>query len=75
MIKHENWIFPIELSKKEEKIYARLKQNGKLFIFLRKYRHLIFTDEINQKLLSMYVDYPRGKPIVGPTLLAMVSIL
>jgi hypothetical protein len=48
MIKHENWIFPIELSKKEEKICARLKQNGKLFIFLRKYRHLIFTDEINQ---------------------------
>ena len=75
MIKHENWIFPIELSKKEEKICARLKQNGKLFTFLRKYRHLIFTDEINQKLLSMYVDYPRGKPIVSPTLLAMVSIL
>ena len=75
MIKHENWIFPIELSKKEEKICARLKQSGKLFTFLRKYRHLIFTDEINQKLLSMYVDYPRGKPIVSPTLLAMVSIL
>lgn len=75
MINRENWIFPIELSKKEEKICARLKQNGKLFIFLRKHRHLIFTDEINQKLLSMYANYPRGKPLISPTLLAMVSIL
>lgn len=75
MIKHDSWIFPIELSKKEEKICSRLKKNGKLFVFLRSYRHLIFTDAINQKLLSMYTDYPRGKALVSPTLLAMVSIL
>ena len=75
MTKHERWIIPIELSKKEEKICARLKQNGKLFIFLRKNRLLIFTDEINQKLLLMYANYPRGKPLVSPTLLAMFSIL
>ncbi len=75
MIKQENWIYPIELSKKEEKICSKLKQNGKLFIFLRKNRHLIFTADISQKLLSMYADYPRGKPLISPTLLAMVSIL
>lgn len=74
-MKHENWILPIELSKKEEKICSRLNRNGKLFLFLRKNRHLIFTKEINQKLLSMYADYPRGKPVVSPSLLAMVSIL
>jgi len=75
MTNHENWIFPLELSKHEERICNRLKQNGKLFVFLRKNRHLIFTDDINQKLLSMYADYPRGKPLVSPSLLAMVSIL
>lgn len=75
MVKHDDWIYPIELSKKEEKICSKLKQNGKLFIFLRKYRHLIFTDDINQKLLSMYANYPRGKPLISPTLLAMVIIL
>lgn len=74
-MKHENWILPIELSKKEEKICSRLNRNGKLFLFLRKNRHHIFTQEINQKLLSMYADYPRGKPVVSPSLLAMVSIL
>lgn len=75
MIKHEDWIYPIELTKKEEQICSKLKRNGKLFVFLRKYRHLIFTDTISQKLLSMYADYPRGKPLISPTLLAMVTIL
>lgn len=75
MIKHEDWIYPVELSKKEERICSKLKRNGKLFVFLRQYRHLIFTDDITQKLLSMYSDYPRGKPLVSPPLLAMVSIL
>ena len=75
MLEQKSWFYPIELSKQEERICARLKRNGKLFVFLRQNRHLIFTEEVHQKLLSMYSDYPRGKPVVCPMLLAMVSIL
>jgi hypothetical protein len=75
MLDQKSWCYPTELSKQEERICARLKRNGKLFVFLRQNRHLIFSEEVHQKLLSMYSDYPRGKPIVCPMLLAMVSLL
>ncbi len=39
----KSWCYPIELSKQEERICTRLKRNGKLFVFLRQNRHLIFT--------------------------------
>jgi len=70
-----NWNVPIDLTKQEKWICSKLKRTGKLFIFLRQNRHLIFTEEINRKLLSMYDDHPRGKPSVAPALLAMASLL
>jgi len=74
-MKHEHWMYPMELSPHEDKICSRLKHTGRLFVFLRKNRALIFSDEIHQKLLMMYADYPRGKPMISPTLLGMVTIL
>ena len=70
-----SWNSCIELSKEEEKICNSLKFNGKLFVFLRNNRHLIFTEEINSQLLSMYKDYPRGTPPVSPSLLALATLL
>lgn len=75
MSNQSNWNCPVKLSKQEEKICNSLKFNGKLFVFLRNNRHLIFTDEINQQLLSMYKDHPRGTPPIPPTLLAMATLL
>jgi len=74
-MKHEHWMSPSELSALEKKICSRLKNTGKLFVFLRKNRELIFSDEIKHKLLLMYSDYPRGRPAISPTMLGMVTIL
>lgn len=69
------WNCPIELSKQEKMICNRLKNHGKLFVFLRNNRHLIFTEEINRQLLSMYKDHPKGKPPIPPAQLAMATLL
>lgn len=69
------WNVEKPLSKAEELICKRLKRNGKLFVFLRKYRHLIFDKQMCESLESMYHDYPRGKPAIAPSLLAMATVL
>ncbi len=69
------WECPVALTKKEELICKRLKSHGKLFVFLRKYRHLIFNDDINKQLIAMYADHPKGKPPVPAAQLAMATLL
>ncbi len=75
MINTLTWDCPIDLTKKEKLICARLKSHGKLFVFLRNYRHLIFNDDINQQLIDMYTEHPKGKPPVPAALLAMATLL
>ena len=62
MLNYRYWECPVALTKKEELICKRLKSHGKLFVFLRKHRHLIFNDDINKQLIAMYADHPKGKP-------------
>ncbi len=69
------WECPIALTKQEELICKRLKSHGKLFVFLRHHRHRIFDDKINQQLMAMYADHPRGKPPVPTAQLAMATLL
>lgn len=69
------WECPISLTEKEMLICKRLKTTGKLYVFLRTHRHLIFTDEINQQLIDMYKDHPGGKPPLPAAQLAMATIL
>jgi hypothetical protein len=69
------WECPQPLTKQEALICNRLKSHGKLFVFLRHHRHLIFNDEINQKLIAMYADHPKGKPPVPAAQLAMATLL
>ena len=70
-----HWESPIALSKKEKLICNKLKTHGKLFVFLRNYRHVIFNNEINQQLIAMYADHPKGKPPVPAAQLAMATLL
>jgi hypothetical protein len=69
------WNSPEALSRTEKLICKRLKQSGKLFIFLREQRHQIFNEELSTKLDAMYHDHPRGKPTIAPAVLAMATIL
>ena len=71
MLDYRHWECPVALTKKEELICKRLKNHGKLFVFLRKHRHLIFSDEINNQLIAMYADHPKGKPPVPAAQLAL----
>ena len=75
MLDYRHWECPVALTKKEELICNRLKSHGKLFVFLRKHRHLIFSDEINNQLIAMYADHPKGKPPVPAAQLAMATLL
>ena len=69
------WECPVPLSKKEKLICNKLKTHGKLFVFLRNNRHLIFDEKINQQLIAMYADHPKGKPPVPAAQLAMATLL
>ena len=69
------WNCPVLLSPKEKLICKRLKNNGKLFVFLREQRHRIFSEELTEKLFSLYADHPRGKPPIPPAQLAMATLL
>lgn len=69
------WDKPTPLSKGEELICERLKTKGKLFVFLRENRHLIFDEQMCAELDAMYHDFPRGKPAIAPSILAMATVL
>jgi hypothetical protein len=75
MLNDRYWECPVALTKTEELICKRLKSHGKLFVFLRKYRHLIFNDDMNKQLIAMYADHPKGKPPVPAAQLAMATLL
>lgn len=69
------WIDDEPLSAAEQKICKRLKHTGKLFVFLRKHRHRIFSDGFCEELESMYHDHPRGKSKIPPSILGMATLL
>ena len=69
------WKPETPLNRSEKLICKRLKQTGKLFVFLREQRHQIMNEALCQELANMYHDHPRGKPMVSPALLAMATLL
>src|SRR5438128_1182499 len=68
------WQPPVEISAAEDQIIKRIKR-AKLFTFLRRYRHQIFTPEFQVELAGIYKDSPPGQPPVEPALLALALIL
>lgn len=67
---------PSEIVTRQEKfILGRLKRNGKLYAFLRQYRHQLFDDAFQAELEAMYRNTGAGKAPLPPALLAMVVLL
>lgn len=70
----EVWQPPIALSTQEEQIVTRIRR-AKLFVFLRKHRHVLFDEAFQRELASLYDDSVRGRPPIPPALLALATIL
>lgn len=68
------WQPPVETSAAEDQIIKRIKR-AKLFTFLRRHRHQIFTPEFQVELGGLYQDAPQGQPPVAPARLALALIL
>jgi IS5 family transposase len=56
-------------------LLKRLARNKKLFGFLRRHRHLLFTDDFQDELASMYRQGGQGRPPIPPAQLAMATLL
>lgn len=69
------WNPPIETNAAEEQILKRLKRVRKLFAFLRLHRHLLFDEEFQQKLCSVYRSNGAGRQPKAPAQMAMVILL
>jgi transposase len=50
-------------------------RRGKLFVFLRLYRHELFDEEFQAELAGAYADSPKGQPPVPPAQLALATLL
>lgn len=68
------WQPPIELSAAEQAIVKRIRR-AKLFVFLRNWRHQIFTETFQGELAGLYADSPLGQPPIAPAQLALALIL
>ena len=71
----ERWRPRTGYTKQERVLRHRLTRTGKLFGFLRDYRHELFNDEFQAELESMYRDSGAGRVPVPPALLAMAVLL
>ena len=68
------WHPPIELSPAEQALIKRIRR-AKLFVFLRQYRHELFTDAFQHELATLYKEEAQGHPPVPPAQLALATIL
>lgn len=68
------WHPPVALSAAEATIVRRVRR-AKLFVFLRKERHLILDVAFQEELATMYAATPQGQPPIAPALLALATVL
>lgn len=71
----KRWTPPKALGGDEEWIMKRLGSTGKLFAFLRLYRHELFDESFQAELEAMYRQTGAGSEALTPALLAMVLLL
>ena len=69
------WTPPEELSRQEEMLLKRLDRVRKLLGFLRLQRRVLFNDEFQAELESMYRDTGAGRDPVPPALMAMAAFV
>jgi Transposase DDE domain/Transposase domain (DUF772) len=58
-----------------EQAVIKVVRRGKLFVFLRLYRHELFDEEFQAELAGAYADSPKGQPPVPPAQLALATLL
>jgi hypothetical protein len=68
------WSPPVEPSPAEQKVITAVRR-AKLFVFLRRHRHVLFNPEFQTELAGAYADSPLGHPPVPPAQLALATIL
>lgn len=68
------WRPPVETSLAEQRVIKAVRR-AKLFVFLRRFRHLLFDEAFQAELAAMYADSEKGRPPVPPALLALATIL
>ena len=70
----KRWKPPVETTLAEERILRRCSKR-KIFVFLRRYRHLLFDEPFQEQLWSMYSERERGRSRVHPATLCMATLL
>lgn len=68
------WRPPVEPSPEEQVVLRGIKR-AKLFVFLRKHRHEVFSEEFQHELSQIYEHSARGQPPIPPAQLALATIL
>jgi hypothetical protein len=68
------WNPPVDLAPAEQSIVTRIRR-AKLFVFLRRRRHEIFTEALQTELASVYKESPLGFAPIPPAQLALATIL
>ena len=68
------WQPPVDLSPAEQAIVARIRR-AKLFVFLRRVRHELFSPAFQTELAGLYRDRAQGQPPVPPAQLALATLL
>ena len=69
------WQFPIDMTDPEQTLCRKLGVRSRFFCFLRRVRHLLFDEQFQELLASMYEQRPSGNRPVPPALLAMTILL
>ena len=74
MMRPDVWQPPVEPSAAEQQVIGAVRR-AKLFVFLRRFRHLLFDEAFQAELAGMYADSDKGRPPVPPAMLALATIL
>ena len=67
----ERWSPPVDCSEAEERLLKVAGRSRKLFVFLRKHRHKLFSEAFQAELESMYRDTGQGETAQPPALMCM----
>jgi lambda repressor-like predicted transcriptional regulator len=68
------WQPPVELSAAEQAIVKRIRR-AKLFIFLRRNRHVIFDEALQKAMAGTYADSKEGQAPIPPAQLGLAVLL
>jgi hypothetical protein len=68
------WRPPAELTAGEQAVVAMVRR-GRLFVWLRRWRHELLDEAFQEELAGMYAASGRGQPPVPPAQLALATVL